>query len=291
MPISRREILLGSVALLAISPTFAGAKPAIADAERELVALETRHNGRLGVAILDTASGRRLGHRGDERFGMCSTFKFLAAAAVLDRVDRGLDSLDRRISFSKSDLLEYAPVAAQHVGEGGMTLGALCAAAVELSDNTAGNLILNTLGGPAGLTRYARSLGDEVTRLDRTEPTLNIIEPGDPRDTTTPNAMLALMNSTLLGNALSPSSRTQLQHWMLSTKTGAGRIRAGLPSDWRIGHKTGSGAKAETNDVGVIWPTGRAPVLVAAYYEGGGEPPDARDAVLADIGRLIVKSL
>ncbi|HEY4343707.1 MAG TPA: class A beta-lactamase [Parvibaculum sp.] len=287
MAISRRDILLGSAALFATLPTFARAA---ANAENKLAALEHRHNGRLGVAILDTGNGKRLAHRAGERFGLCSTFKFLAAAAVLHRVDRGEDDLARRVGYGKADLLSYAPETSKHVGEGGMALGALCAAAVELSDNTAANLMLASLGGPSGVTRYARSLLDDVTRLDRTEPTLNIIAPGDPRDTTTPAAMLGLMQSILIGDALSPASRKQLQDWMLASKTGSRRIAAGLPKNWRIGDKTGTGAKAEANDIAIIWPPKRAPILVAAYYEGGGEPPAARDAVLADVGRLIAET-
>lgn len=287
MAMSRRDILLGGSALLATLPAFARAA---ASAENRLAALEQLHNGRLGVAILDTGSGKRLSHRAGERFGLCSTFKFLAAAAVLDRVDRGQDDLARRVGYGEADLIDYAPETARHVAEGSMTLGELCAAAVELSDNTAGNLLLASLGGPSGVTRYARSLLDEVTRLDRTEPTLNIIAPGDPRDTTTPQAMLGLMRSTLIGDALSPASRKQLQDWLLACKTGAHRIAAGLPVGWRIGDKTGSGAKAETNDIAIVWPPKRPPILVAAYYEGGGEPPAARDAVLAGVGRLIVET-
>ncbi len=285
MTISRREILIGSAALLALYPVSAKAN---AREENRLAALERLHNGRLGVAILDTGNGKRLSYRADERFGLCSTFKFLAAAAVLARVDQREDDLARRISYGKADLLDYAPETSKHIGEG-MTLGELCAAAVELSDNTAGNLLLKSLDGPAGVTRYARSLGDEITRLDRTEPTLNIITPGDPRDTTTPAAMLGLMHSILTGNALSPASQKQLQEWLLGCKTGAHRIAAGLPAGWRIGDKTGTGAKAEANDIAIIWPPKRAPILVAAYYEGGGEPPAARDAVLADVGRLVAE--
>lgn len=278
--------MVGSAALLALSSVSA---KATAREENRLAALERLHNGRLGVAVLDTGNGKHLSHRADERFGLCSTFKLLAAAAVLARVDRGEDDLAHRISYGKADLLDYAPETSKHVAEGSMTLGKLCAAAVELSDNTAGNLLLRSLDGPAGVTRYARSLGDEITRLDRTEPTLNIITPGDPRDTTTPAAMLGLMRSTLTGNALSPGSRKQLQDWLLGCKTGAHRIAAGLPADWRIGDKTGTGAKAEANDIAIIWPPKRAPILLAAYYEGGGEIPAARDAVLADVGRLVAE--
>lgn len=289
--ISRRRMLLASAAILATVPTLAKASPERVDLKNRLSSLESWPGSRLGVAVLDTSSGKRFSRRGGERFGLCSTFKFVAASAVLNRVERGQDDLGRRIKFGASDLLDYAPVTSQHVGDVGMTLGELCAAAVEWSDNTAGNLILETIGGPAALTRYIRNLGDSQTRLDRTEPTLNIIEPGDPRDTTTPDSMLGLMNSILIGDALSPSSRQQLEAWLISSKTGSKRIAAGLPRGWRIGGKTGSGAKTETNDIAIIWPPRRPPILVAAYYEGDGEPSDARNAVLANVGRAIAETL
>ena len=167
-------------------------------AERRLAAIEKSLDGRLGVAALDSGNGRRLEHRANERFPMCSTFKVLAVAAVLRRVDEKQDDLTRFIPYTAADLLEYAPVTTEQVKEGGMTLGTLCAAALELSDNTAANLLLKTIGGPEGLTRYARSLGDQQTRLDRIEPYLNSAIPGDERDTTTPAAMLANLRTLFL---------------------------------------------------------------------------------------------
>src|SRR5438876_42341 len=174
------------VLLLAVN-----AGSARSDAANQVAAIEARLGGRMGVAALDTGSGKRLDYRAEQRFPMCSTFKFLAAAAVLKRIDEKQDQLDRFVSYDAKDILEYAPVTKAHVKEGGMTLGALCAAAIEQSDNTAGNLLLDTLGGPAGVTNFVRSLGDQVTRLDRKEPDLNSAIPGDDRDTTTPGSMLA----------------------------------------------------------------------------------------------------
>ncbi len=196
---------------------------------------------------------------------MCSTFKFLAAAAVLHRVDGKEEQLGRMIPYTRADLLEYAPVTTEHVKEGGMTLGGLCAAALELSDNTAANLLLKTIGGPEGLTRYARSLGDQQTRLDRIEPDLNSAIPGDERDTTTPAAMLGNLRALLLTNALSPASRQQLGTWLEKNKTGAEMLRAGVPGDWRVGDKTGRGAHGATNDIAILRPPGKAPILVAVY--------------------------
>ncbi|HEY0660900.1 MAG TPA: class A beta-lactamase [Lysobacter sp.] len=252
----------------------------------QLAALERRHGGRLGVAILDTNDGRRINHRGEQRFPMCSTFKWLAAALVLARVDRGEEQLDRRVVFTRDDLVTYSPVTGLHIGEPGMTMGELCHAAVTLSDNTAGNLLLASFGGPAGLTAFARSLGDTMTRLDRIEPELNEATPGDPRDTTTPAMMLANMRALLVGDALSAASHAQLIEWLVASTTGGKRLRAGLPSNWRVGDKTGTGEKGVTNDVAILWPPGRGPLLVTAYYAEMVATPEQRNAVLADVGRI-----
>ncbi len=280
--ISRRTLLAAS---LLTAPAAWAFRAVADDFEDALAALERRHGGRLGVAVLDTANGRLRSHRGDERFPLCSTFKFLAAALVLARVDRKEESLDRRIVYGKADLVTYSPITEKFAGEG-MTVGALCEAAVTLSDNTAGNLLLDSFGGPAGLTAYMRSLGDPVTRLDRRETALNEAAPGDPRDTTTPAAMAAALQKTVLGTALSPASRTQLADWLVATKTGDKRLRAGVPKGWRVGDKTGSGGNNATNDVGVFWPSDRAPIIVAAYYVGADASDDQRSAVLAEVGRL-----
>ena len=220
---------------------------------------------------------------------MCSTFKFLAAAAVLHRIDQKQDQLNRMVPYTATDLLEYAPVTREHVNEGGMTLSALCAAALDYSDNTAGNLLIKVIGGPAALTRYARSLGDEETRLDRLEPYLNSARPGDERDTTTPAAMLGNLRALLLGDALSPASRLQLETWLEENKTGGKMIPAGLPDNWRVGDKTGRGGEGATNDIAILRPPGRAPILLAVYSVGSTASPDARCAAVAEIAHLVVE--
>jgi beta-lactamase class A len=217
---------------------------------------------------------------------MCSTFKFLAAACVLARVDRGEESVGRRVVYGKADLVPYSPVTEKHVGEGGLAIGEICEAAVTLSDNTAGNLLLDSFGGPSGLTAYTRSLGDDVTRLDRRETELNEARPGDPRDTTTPAAMVEIMRKTVLGTVLSTGSREQLAAWLVANKTGDKRLRAGVPKGWQVGDKTGSGANNATNDIAVIWPPGRAPIVVVAYYAEARGSDEERSAVLAEVGRL-----
>jgi beta-lactamase class A len=259
--------------------------------EDRIVAIEQRTGARIGLAALDTGTGKRLDHRSEERFPMCSTFKFLAAAAVSKRVDDGQEKLDRFVSYGAKDILEYAPVTKTHLKEGGMTLAALCAAAIEQSDNTAGNLLLDTIGGPSGLTKFLRGIGDETTRLDRKEPELNSALPGDERDTTSPAAMCADMQRLLLGNALSESSRHQLEDWLQHNETGALMIRAGVPKTWTVGDKTGRCGNGATNDVAIIRPSGRGPILVAIYSIGSTASADDRAAIVAEAARAVVEFL
>lgn len=285
--IRRRALLTSS---LLAGPALLGARAAADERDGELrrglAGLERKHGGRLGVAVLDSAGGNPIAHRGDERFAMASTFKFVAAAFVLARVDRGEESLARRIVYARGELVTYSPITEKHAGDGGLTVGEICDAAVTLSDNTAANLLLDSFGGPAALTAYARSLGDYATRLDRWETALNEAAPGDPRDTTTPAAMVGLLRETVLGTALSAASRAQLAAWLVANKTGDERLRAGVPRGWRVGDRTGSGGNNATNDVAVIWPPGRAPIVVAAYYAEARASAAERNAVLAEVGRL-----
>jgi beta-lactamase class A len=218
---------------------------------------------------------------------MCSTFKFLAAALVLARVDAGQERLDRRVVVTREALLKWAPVTSKHVGGAGMTVAELCEAAITVSDNTAANLLLASAGGPAGVTAFARRIGDAETRLDRIEPALNEAIPGDPRDTSTPRAMAQTLRTVLLGNALSDAGRAQIVRWMSANKTGAHRLRAGVPRDWRVADKTGTGDLGSTNDIGVLWPPGRAPLAVVAYLTGCKASEDAREAALADVARSV----
>lgn len=258
------------------------------DLARQFAGIEQKTGGRLGVHVLDTATGRRAGHRQDERFAMCSTFKFLAAALVLARVDQGKEGLDRRITYSRNDLVTYSPVTEKHAGTDGMTMARLCEAAVTLSDNTAANLMLASFGGPAGLTAYMRSLGDPHTRLDRIEPGLNEARAGDPRDTTTPAAMVGSMQKILLGDALSPGSRALLLQWLDDNKTGGERIRAGLPADWKVGDKTGTGENGAANDIAILRPPGRPPLLLSVYLTETKASMADRNAAHAAVAAAVV---
>jgi beta-lactamase class A len=251
--------------------------------------IEASAAGRLGVAVLDTADGRLQGHRLDERFPMCSTFKWLAAALVLKRVDAGQERLDRRIAFSPDELVPNSPITSRHAGGSGMTLAELCEATVTVSDNAAANLILRSFGGPEALTRYARSLGDTVTRIDRLEPLLNEAAPGDPRDTTTPRGMATSLRAAVVDNALSAASREQLTRWMQASLTNGKRLRANLPPGWRLGSKTGTGDRGSTNDVGVFWPPGCAPIVVAVYLTAARASESARNAAVARVAGAVTQ--
>lgn len=249
--------------------------------------LEGRTGGRLGVAVLDSGTARLHGWRGDERFPMCSTFKFLLAAAVLKTVDQGKDRLDRQIPVTKADLVPYAPFSETRLNGTPPTVAELCEAAITLSDNVAANLLLPGVGNPAGLTAFLRGIGDRTTRLDRNEPTLNTAVPGDPRDTTTPAALVRSMERLLIGDVLRPDSRRQLIDWMVANKTGDKRLRAGLPAGWRVGDKTGTGRNGTANDVAIIWPEGRAPLLVASYLTQTAEGFKQQDAIHAEVARAV----
>jgi beta-lactamase class A len=279
----------GSLAL----PTLAHAAqhPQASAADAAWTEIEASSGGRLGVMVLDTATGATSSHRADERFPMCSTFKWLAAAFVLHRVDAGAEQLARRVRYGKDALVAYSPATEPHAGGDGMTIAELCEAAITLSDNAAANLLLASFGGPAALTRHLRSLGDTVTRLDRNEPTLNESLPGDPRDTTTPGSMARLLQRIVLGTALSDTSREQLTQWLLANKTGAERLKAGLPADWRIGDKTGTGSRGSTNDVGIVWPPGRAPIVVCALLTQTTAPAPRRNEVIAAVGRRVAATM
>ncbi len=253
----------------------------------QLQQLEATAQGRLGVTILDTATGQLHGHRMDERFMMLSSFKLLASALVLARVDRGQDSLDRRIIYAKGDLVTWSPVTERFADTAeGMTLGDLCEATLTTSDNSAANFILDSFGGPAALTRYARELGDSTTRLDRRETELNAGTAAALLDTTTPRAMALTLHKLLLGNALSPASRERLQQWLAANTTGDKRLRAGLPAGWRVGEKTGTNT-TDANDIGITWPThGRAPLIITAYLAESTASSAVKEATLAGAARL-----
>jgi beta-lactamase class A len=263
---------------------------ALAHESEGIAQIERALGGRIGVSSLNTANGVRIRYRADERFAMCSTFKAALAAAILVRVDHGELALDQRVKFTQSDLLPNAPVTSAHVGDGALSMEELCAAAVEVSDNTAANLLLSLIGGPAGLTAFFRSIGDKISRLDRIELELNSNLPNDPRDTTTPEAMEGVLKVLLVGNkVLSAKARERLTDWMLKEQNGRSRIGAGLPSDWRVANKPGTSAESAgaTNDIAVVWPPGRAPIIISIYVDSRGTTLEKRTEAIADVARLV----
>jgi beta-lactamase class A len=288
----RAGFLLALTTGLTTPPSALIGRPAPAGALREgspFRTQERRGRGRLGVAAIDLRDGHRIEQRGAERFPMASTFKLQLAMAVLARVDRRNEHLDRKIRFTARDVLAvYSPVVSQQPRGGSLTVAELCAAAVEQSDNSAANLLLRTVGGPAGVTAYLRGLGDEVTRLDRTEPALNESIPGDPRDTTTPHAMASLVARIVREPLLSPASKAHLFAWLRGSKTGAARIRAGIPAGWTAGDKTGT-TNSSGNDVAILWPKTGAPLVLAVYFAEVKASDAERDAAIADVAREVVR--
>jgi beta-lactamase class A len=283
--LDRRALLAATPAVLLASRARAALSQAHA---AELAAIERTSSGKLGVFAIDTGSGRTLAWRAAERFPFCSSFKALLAARVLAKVDRGELKLDQRIAYTPADLLSYAPIARKHVAEGAMTLGELCAAAIEYSDNTAANLLLREIDGPAALTAWVRATGDDAFQLSHTETALNLSRLGQPRDTTTPQAMARSFQRLVLGEVLKPGSRTQLADWLVANTTGANRLRAGLPSGWRIGDKTGTWSGngwASTIDVAIAWPPKGAPLVIAGFVTDTADSAAGEQALQA-VGRV-----
>ncbi len=287
--IARRQFLqwTGAAAASALAATaFAKTplpSPQPAVAAKDFAALEAASGGRLGVTLLNTGTGWRTGNRQDERFPMCSTFKFVLSAAVLHLADQGTLPLDRRIPVRQQDMLSHAPVTTRHIGKD-VTVRDLCRATMITSDNPAANLLLGVVGGPAGVTAFLRANGDAVTRNDRLEPEMNRFAPGDPRDTTSPAAMAASLQRFVLGDVLKPASRQQLADWLIDNETGDARLRAGLSKAWRVGDKTGSNGEDTTNDIAILWPlAGGAPWVLTSYLQGATVDDAGRNDVLRQV--------
>ena len=264
-----------------------GVNDALAAAEAAIANIERRHGGRLGVFAVDSGSGQTLAHRADERFLMCSTFKGLLAALVLHRVNSGEEKLSRLVPYSEKDLVFTSPVTKAHVGQGAMSVADLCQATVEVSDNTAAILLMRSVGGPASLTEFIRRIGDTVTRSDRYEPNSNGYS--GVLDTTSPRAMTESVTKILLGGVLSPKSREWLESWMIACRPGLKRLRAALPAAWMVGDRPGTSVEEETNDYAIVRPPGRAPLIVAAYYDAPRLGMDPREAVLREVGSAFVE--
>ncbi|WP_221639469.1 class A beta-lactamase [Nocardia bhagyanarayanae] len=298
-PAVSRRTLLGAAIFLPLaacaaesapSPLASSPAPAAPPeiGHEHLIDLERKFDARLGVYALATGTGAVIAHRADERFAFCSTFKGLVAAAVLQR--NPLSHLDTVVSYTEADLLKNAAVTPKHL-DTGMTIRDLCDAAVRFSDGTAGNLLLRDLGGPAELTAYARGLGDTVTRMDRTEPTITQAIPGDPRDTTSPRALGTDYQQIVLGDALPADKRAFLRDLLERNTTGAQRIRAGVPQGWTVADKTGTGDYGTLNDIGIVWPPDSAPLVIALMSSKATADARYDQALLAEAAAYVVDTL
>ena len=274
--------------LLATQAQAAGAteKPIIAAAQQA----EAQLNARVGLAIHDTGSGTSWQYNADERFPMTSTFKVLACGALLARQDAGDEDLNRQVPISQSDLVTYSPVTETWVDQE-VSLNALCDATMRTSDNTAANKVLEALGGPDAVTAFLRSIGDELTRLDRWETELNEATPGDSRDTTKPAAMVNSLHELLLGEALSPTAQATLTQWLEGNEVGGPLLRAGIPDDWRIGDRTGAGGHGSRSVVAILWPPGQAPLIAAIYLTQTEASMEQRNEAIASIGTAIAETV
>ena len=295
--LDRRHMIMGTLATTgAFAAAASGAgKQGRIDVIAPLQALETGE-ARLGVCLLDTETGETAGTRMDEFFAMCSTFKLAMVGACLREMDAGRLHANEVLSYRESDLLPWAPVTRENMAGSGMPIAELAQAAQQFSDGTAANLLIRRLGGPAAVTRKFREMGDPVSRLDRYEPNLGMVLSGDLRDTTSPRAMARTVQRLVTGDLLSQSSRERLLGWMRATGTGPKRLRAGLPTEWAVGNKTGTGRDAgvtnKCNDIAIAFPPKRAPIIVSAYYDSGeytGQIEDRHQAVLAEVGRIAAK--
>lgn len=284
----RRRLIagLGAAAALAGCGRASGAPVATFDRALDLAELEARHGGRIGLCAATPAG--RVHWRGDQRFLFCSTFKLFLAAATLERVQRGEESLDRAIPVTAADMIFHAPVTTPAVGAA-LTIEQLCKGAVEVSDNPAANILIREMGGLEAWRAWYPAIGDTVTRVDRLEPGLNG-HAGD-QDTTTPFQTAANLDRVLLGDRLNDAHRGLLEGWMLASPTGAGRIKAGAPEGWSVAHKTGTGGDGPANDIGLLRPPSGDPVRIAIYADIPDAAPEQRDSVIADATRLALEAL
>ncbi|MGA5898852.1 class A beta-lactamase [Streptomyces venetus] len=291
-PSRRTALVLGTAAALAAGGGTAFASPGTGGVAARLREIELEHTARLGVYARNLRTGRTVAYRAGERFPMASVFKTLAVAAVLRDLDRDGEFLARRVHYTQDYVDEsgYSPVTEDNVATG-MTVGELCDATIRFSDNTAGNLLLKELGGPTAVTRFCRSLGDRVTRLDRWEPELNSAEPWRTTDTTTARAIGLTYARLVLGDALEPRDRARLTDWLLRNTTSIDRFRKGLPADWLLADKTGGGRYGTNNDVGITWPPDGPPIVMSVLTTQPEEDAPADNPLVAEAAALLAAEL
>lgn len=285
----RRAVLtgLGALGLTACGPApVTEVKVTAFDHTLDLSDLEARHGGRIGLCALNDAG--RVKWRADERFVYCSTFKMYLAAATLIRIQDGQERLDRAVPITRADMISHAPVTEPAVGST-LTVEQLMKGTVEVSDNPAANILLKAMGGLEALRAFYRSIGDDTTRVDRFEPEMNRLD-GD-KDTIRPMDSANNIHRLFFSDEtpLSADSRARLLQWMTDSPTGAGRIKAGVPTGWRVAHKTGTGGYGPTNDIGVLYPPRGAPITIAVYYHAATDDP-ANEGVIAETTRRVLEA-
>jgi len=253
----------------------------------EVERIEEQLDARVGFAAYDLETGQRWEYHADQLFAMSSTFKTLACAALLQRVDEGSEQLERRVKISASDVVTYSPVTEAYADNREISLFELCEATMTTSDNTAANMILQAMGGPQAVTAFVRELGDSVTRLDRWETELNEAAPHDERDTSTPNAMVSNLEKLVVGSALSPQSKNQLREWLVNNEVADGLFRSQMPNEWVIGDRTGAGGFGSRSITAVIWPPEREPTIVAFYITETDASFEERNSAIAELGGVI----
>ena len=292
--IDRRGFTLGVGASVLLSASV-GARASRTDPVARLRTIERAAGGRLGAFVLDTDSGKSFGWRADERFCHCSTFKFSLAALALREGDAGRLDLAETLAFSRADIVGYSPVVEENLAKGRLPIMALAEAVQITSDNAAANVLMRRLGGPEAVTRFWREIGDNQSRLDGYEPAINVIPPGTEENSTTPRAMAETLRRIVLGDVLKANNRDRLRGWMAATQSGKDRIRAGIPATWRGFDKTGTGMRPgignKTNDLAVLVPPGRSPLIVTGYFENPSFNEDVRpgdEAVLKTLGEIAV---
>lgn len=277
------------IVLLTLLPSLSFANIMDSDLLTKLSNLEKTTDGHLGIAALDTANMTNIQYHANEIFPSGCTSKLIGVAAILKKSMQDKSFLQQRIYFTENDLVTWSPDTKNHLNDG-MTIAELSAAALTKSDNTAMNLLLAKLGGINSMNQFARSIGDMSFRQDNNWPS-EAMSGGrnNVKDSTTPNAMLNSLRKIAFGNVLAPSQRELLLQWMKANTTGDKRIRAGVPKDWIVGDKTGTGSYyGTTNDIGIIWPANCAPLLVTIYYTSNNKHAIKRDNILAKATRIIV---
>lgn len=262
---------------------------AFADLKADFAKIESTYKTRLGVFAIH--GEKTISYREDERFAYCSTFKWVLCAAILKKVEAKELSLEKKIKYSQKDLLSYSPITSKYVSEGQMTVADLCSATITLSDNTAANLLSPLVGGTIGLQKFVRNMDDTIMRFDRPEPDLNSNISGDPQDTTSSKAMASLLRNALSGAKLSKKSQEQLLSWMREASTGKDRIRAGVPKEWKVGNKTGTGNNGAANDVGVIFPPNSPRIYISIFTSGNESDLKSHEKAIAEATKLVVNAL